>query len=197
MFLLKASDVSSLTSARFFAANNFDWISFNFQEAYQLERIKELISWIEGPLFLGYFDNNTSWDQIFEVVSSLNLSAIEFDFNGDFNHINQVENYLPDVSLFLRIKANQLGLVQNNVSSNVHLVVYGDTQEVMAQVASTNLHHSHKIWLHLSSLDQQLTIKELDDAAYFTGLSFTEEKENKVGFCDFEQIQDFLDSITS
>lgn len=197
MFLLKASDVSSLTSARFFAANNFDWISFNFQEAYQLERIKEVISWIEGPLFLGYFDNNTNWDQIFEVVSSLNLSAIEFDFNGDFNYISQIEHYLPNVSLFLRIKTNQIDLVQNNISGNVNLVVYGDCKEAITQVAASKLHHSHKIWLHLTSLDEQLTIKELEDTAYFVGLSFTEEKENKVGFCDFEQIQDFLDSITS
>jgi hypothetical protein len=196
MFLLKASDVSSLTSARFFAANNFDWISFNFKEPSNTERIKEVISWIEGPLFLGYFDNSTSWDKIFEIVSNLNLSAIEFDFNGDFNHFNQIENYLPDISLFLRIKTNQISLIQNNVSNNIHLIVYDDTQEAIMQIANSNLHHSHKVWLHLNNLEA-LDIKQLENTKHFIGLSFTEEKENKVGLCDFEQIQDFLDCITS
>lgn len=196
MFLLKASDVSSLTSARFFAANNFDWISFNFKEPSNTERIKEVISWIEGPLFLGYFDNSTSWDKIFEIVSNLNLSAIEFDFNGDFNHFNQIENYLPDISLFLRIKTNQISLIQNNVSNNIHLIVCDDTQEAIMQIANSNLHHSHKVWLHLNNLEA-LDIKQLENTKHFIGLSFTEEKENKVGLCDFEQIQDFLDCITS
>ena len=196
MFLLKASDVSSLTSARFFAANNFDWISFNFKEPSNVERIKEVISWIEGPLFLGYFDNSTSWDKIFEIVSNLNLSAIEFDFNGDFNHFNQIENYLPNVSLFLRIKTNQISLVQNNISSNTHLIIYDDTQDAITQIANSNLYNSHKVWLHLSNFDQ-LTIQQLENTSHFICLSFTEEKENKVGLCDFEQIQDFLDCITS
>ena len=103
---------------------------------------------------------------------------------------------MPNVSLFLRIKTNQISLVQNNISSNTHLINYDDTQDAITQIANSNLYNSHKVWLHLSNFDQ-LTIQQLENTNHFIGLSFTEEKENKVGLCDFEQIQDFLDCITS
>jgi phosphoribosylanthranilate isomerase len=61
---VKASQITNLTDARYFAAKEVAWLSFNFTEGSKnyIEpiRARAMFEWVEGPRLVGEFDGMTA-----------------------------------------------------------------------------------------------------------------------------------------
>ncbi len=79
---VKASAVTNLTDARYFAALGVEWIGFNFDKAadtsihpHTVIAIKE---WIEGVKLVGEFHQH-SMEEVLKVIEMIGLDAIQFN----------------------------------------------------------------------------------------------------------------------
>jgi len=77
---IKASQISNLTDARYFAAVGAEWLGFcldpineNFVPYQKLLGIKE---WVEGPLIVGEFSLQST-EEILSMAKEINLDAIQ------------------------------------------------------------------------------------------------------------------------
>lgn len=61
---VKASQITNLTDARYFAAKEVEWLSFNFQEGTDNHidpmSARTMFEWVQGPRIVGEFDNLTT-----------------------------------------------------------------------------------------------------------------------------------------
>ena len=78
----KLDNVTSLTAARWAAAEGFDYISFNFDKSninyIQPMKVAEIRKWVTGIKCVGNFIN-TEPSIILDLYSLLNLDGIEID----------------------------------------------------------------------------------------------------------------------
>lgn len=114
MLKIKVSHVNNLTDARYFAAMGVDFMGFccnpGTERYCSIDKMREIISWVQGPDFVLEFDGWQSEGQIKEIIAenlgqALHLGAFstyECDFElpmfKDFilgNHVesNQSVNY--------------------------------------------------------------------------------------------------------
>ena len=63
---VKASQITNLTDARYFAAKEVEWLSFNFREGAENYidpmKARAMFEWVEGPRIVGEFDGLTAAD---------------------------------------------------------------------------------------------------------------------------------------
>ncbi len=79
---IKISDIQNLTDARYFAAMDVDYLGFCCNpgtETYcSITKIKEIISWVEGPKYVLQFQGFQNEDDISEIVDSGLGQALHF-----------------------------------------------------------------------------------------------------------------------
>ncbi len=77
-----ASQLTSLTDARFFAAHGVDWVSFlltpDYDSSVDLKQLPEIKNWIEGPAVIGQFIQ-PSKKEIEEAIVLYDLEGIWVD----------------------------------------------------------------------------------------------------------------------
>ena len=58
---VKASQITNLTDARYFAAKEVEWLSFDFTEGSSTYidpmKARAMFDWVEGPCIVGEFQN--------------------------------------------------------------------------------------------------------------------------------------------
>ena len=79
---VKISKVNNLTEARYFAAMGADYLGFCCNPSTERfcapTKIKEIISWVEGPQFVMEFDGWQSDDEIRQLLSMEMVHAVHF-----------------------------------------------------------------------------------------------------------------------
>ena len=87
---IKASDITSLTDARYFAAKEVEWLSFNFTEGVvgyiQPMKARAIFEWVEGVKIVGEFNSMTA-DEINFYTEGWSLQAVQV---GHFTPIEEV-----------------------------------------------------------------------------------------------------------
>ncbi len=85
--LIKASTISNLTDARYFAAKDVNWLGFNLEEGtdgyidpIQMKNIRE---WVSGPKIVGEF-KEMFLDHVLEAAEFYELDAIQITSNQLF-----------------------------------------------------------------------------------------------------------------
>ncbi|MBP6828235.1 MAG: N-(5'-phosphoribosyl)anthranilate isomerase, partial [Saprospiraceae bacterium] len=78
--LIKASRITNLTDARYFAAKEVDFLGFNLEEGTEdyLDPIymKAIREWVEGPQIVGEFSAGSA-DVVREYASFFGLDAVQ------------------------------------------------------------------------------------------------------------------------
>lgn len=78
--LIKASSISNLTDARYFAAKEVNWLGFQIEEAMEdfvhPTRLKEIREWVAGPKICGEFYEFTA-DEVIEAANFYNLDTVQ------------------------------------------------------------------------------------------------------------------------
>ena len=89
---IKASSISNLTDARYYAAWHVDWLGFDLRatatNALSLPEVKAIKEWIEGPVIVGEMDL-FDFEKSKAIIDFLELEAIQV---GMFTPVEQLQS---------------------------------------------------------------------------------------------------------
>ena len=199
---IKASPISNLTDARYFAAREVEWLGFclenglpDFCPPQQVMAIKE---WVEGPRIVGEFGLQNPED-IKAVVDYLDLDAVQLNQFADFSSVRQqvsvpliqeiiiestasLPEFSPEADIYL------LDFTKNNISWN-------DLSDAAAlsRQQLVDWCEEYRILLAIDIARDDL-IDFLDTVTPY-GLNLRGGEEEKVGFKSFEELDDILDVL--
>ena len=172
----KLDNVTSLTTARWAAAEGFTFISFNFDKndtSYiPPMQVAEICKWINGVRFIGSF-TNVETHVILDLYELLNLDAIEID-------LETAESLLLDHSIPSILRLNTENLKQGLEFKKYNADVFAfsiNTNEILPNALPVN-----------ESFLPRNTVPELLEEMPF-GINFNSENETEPGIVDFEELE--------
>ncbi len=204
---IKASSVTNLTDARYFAAWDVTWLGFcldtahpNYLDAMTINAIKE---WVEGPTIVGEFGNQSS-EEIVTAIESIGLEAVQLSSSQQLHELK----LLTELPILLELHVDTLDQLDSIISrghelaEEVFLFVLKFTdQEALNQLNEdpsmsqklTDFCHLHPTLLDLEIAPQQI-VPLIDNIKPY-GLNFTGGAEEKVGYKSFEELDDLFEAI--
>ena len=127
-FILKASSITNLSDARYFASYGINMIGFCFdpQSANFMNpfKVKEITGWIEGPKIVGEF-KNLSVEAINETIISQNLHYAQInlaDISPEHATINSVP-LIVEIAVVAETNFNEVAIQLEKIFRNGDLVL--------------------------------------------------------------------------
>ena len=206
---IKASRVTNLTDARYFAAWGVDWLGFDLEpgsmyhiEPVQVEGIK---AWVEGPRIVGEFDMPDT-SEVLSRAEMLNLDAIQigpFFPLSDLEKLSSLEviqkivvetdSQIDDLSQLLKERAGQVKHFLLDFSgNNITWALLKAGQYAFQITHLKSWCESHSIFLDIA-----FSANELDEllALGIRGLSLSGGEEEKVGVKSFDELDAIFDGL--
>lgn len=199
--LIKASRITNLTDARYFAAKEVDFLGFNLEagtEGYlDPMYMKAIREWVEGPKIVGEFSRSTV-PYIREAAAFFGLDAVQI--TADYSmHLAQLE----DVTVILEVEADALNdrklflaaapfvsqfLIKINSWSSVSENAWTDQIGLLKNICA-----EFPVLLHCDATAAQLPaiLKTANPA----GLSFAGGDEERVGVKSFDEIEEIFEYL--
>jgi phosphoribosylanthranilate isomerase len=201
--IIKASRITNLTDARYFAAKDVGFLGFNLESGTEgfLEPIymKAIREWVQGPAIVGEFSASPT-AEIREAALFYGLDAVQV-----------TERQLPELDLLEGISVI-LHLQTDGKPENTSALlaqVKGKFQYALLDFSSANMHwadlqHNLSAWQQLAReyplllhLDvQPESLQEIMAALPIAGFSFTGGEEEKVGVKSYEDIDEIFDVLS-
>jgi phosphoribosylanthranilate isomerase len=203
---IKASQITNLTDARYFAAKEVEWLSFNFAEKAEnyIEpmRARAMFDWVEVPHIVGEFDGfdaeavnfyAENWGlkavqvgegtEVFDVKSNYIIKNININNTTDVNALSDILTpFQPIVAAF------ELDFEQNNVSfSDVKTTGYPLSINDLSQLCG-DFNIILNIDFQLFELEEILALKPF-------GLSLKGGEEERVGVKSFDELDEIFDKL--
>jgi len=203
---IKASQITNLTDARYFAAWGVSWLGFDlnmgsdsFIEPMKVLAMKE---WVEGPKFVGEFGLQ-GVEEIKSAVDMLNFDYIQLSMLTDEAVLKQIESsqiikeivientdardeiefhinkYAPLVEIFL------VDFAKNGIS---YTDLSNETKNYLSELCQ-----SHQIILSIDIAANQ--IDELLDTIQPHGLNVKGGDEEKVGFKSYDELDELFEAV--
>lgn len=197
---IKASTITNLTDARYFAAKEVHYLGFNLEEGTEgyLDPIymKAIREWVEGPVIVGEFDR-TPARTVLEAASFFELDAVQ---------VTQTEGLelLDGLEIFLKIPAVADPVALEPLfQKNASLVRYFllDFSEI-DQVASL-IQQQAEAWQQLFAsyptlLDLPVPAAQLPELLQLlqpAGLALRGGEEERVGVKSYEELDLIFDGL--
>ena len=202
---IKAGQITNLTDARYFAARGVKWLSFYLKDTHQftkqLQEVKAIKEWIEGPILLVELDLNTR--DTLEVMNYLELDAIQLTKHA---HLEQVEE-LKDFILFKEVVFSSENTIQNlfaNEKPFANYVNYFVFNFKKAGLCWEDMNAKQKaelkavcenfpVILHID-IDPE-NLNELLNEIEIEALELIGGEEEKVGVKSFEELDEILEAL--
>jgi phosphoribosylanthranilate isomerase len=206
---VKASQMTNLTDARYFAAKEVEWLSFNFTEGSENYidpmKAKAMFEWVEGPIIVAEFEGfsaadinfytegyqlshvqvgmNTTVDDVFELKAPSVIKEIIVDEASNAVILRgMLRPFAASVEAFqLNFQKNRLDLL--SLKSSNALISYNDLQALC---------NEFKIIL---AIDFQAIMLEDVLGLNLYGLSLQGGEEEKVGVKSFDELDEILEQL--
>lgn len=207
---VKASSITNLTDARYFAAWEVEWLGFNLNigstdyiEPHLVKAIKE---WVDGVKIIGEFDL-ASADHINDMVEALGLDGAQLGMFTSLETFQELEyattlfkeivverdtseeavrehmkEFAPYVKAFvLNFEKNKIDIAQNEAGSGIN------------KGALSNICKSYPVLLSMSIPPAKLAsfVEEIAPL----GLSVKGGAEEKVGYKSFDELDDLFELL--
>ena len=109
---IKASNISNLTDARYYAAWYVDWLGFDLrstENTLSLAEVKAIKEWIEGPVIVGEIEL-LDFDKAKEIINFLELEAIQVGMYTPIAQLQSLQDYtiIKEVVIESDMKASDL-----------------------------------------------------------------------------------------
>jgi phosphoribosylanthranilate isomerase len=202
---VKASEITSLTDARYFAALEVEWLCFNLEmgtDAYiEPQSVMAIKEWVEGPKTVGTFGmQDTKYIQ--QAISTIGLDAVEL---GHFAPIEQIL-MLRDTPI---IKEIFVGNELDTDEIQEHLFMQSDYVQAFTlrgTVSWSNIKKnlSQVAFLKKICRDYPIIIAfefkadevlELIDSIAPLGINVTGGEEEAVGIKSFDELDELFENI--
>jgi phosphoribosylanthranilate isomerase len=203
---VKASNITSLTDARYFAAREVSWLGFCFDpqnSAYIApSAVKAMKEWVEGPQLVGEFGAQDT-DEILGIAAAIGLDAVQVSANLSPADFEKLAEYVVIVHLSMaNITTSEALQTIINAKKDVAAGYLFDFGEMSWQAISNgaigfavleNIFHTHKCFLHcaLEPNDLPQILKLLHPYC----LELRGSAEEKVGIKSFDEMDELLDAL--
>jgi len=201
---IKASQITNLTDARYFAARDVEWLGFNLDAGTENfihpQNIKAIKEWLEGPKIVGEFGMQDS-SEINAAIDFLDLDVVQVGMYADTSSLE-----LKDAELIKEIVIEsgtdyyELRTTLESGSANVgaFLLNYSKNNLSWSSIASKQnalkeLCNRFKIILSIDFDIEQLN--EILETLQIHGLNLTGGEEEKVGLKSYEELDEILDAL--
>lgn len=207
---VKASAITHLTDARYFAAWEVEYLGFDLSPAgVSAVELAALREWIIGPKLVGELD--AGWPERGENpadLKQLGLDALQVDTAFGLDAIREllrplglpiflelvVEGYADPMDLIHTINDCRKvvdHLLLNFTKGGIEWGDLGDNTPLGLDVLDP-ISEDHSLWLEIEGAAPGKIIQELPD---LVGLSVRGGSEEKVGFKDFDDLDEFFESL--
>lgn len=183
-----AADLQNLTDARYFAAWLVDYMSFNLSDpSSNLPKIKEIMDWVEGPIFSAQY---TGLEDSQSIESQLEALSIDHLILGPFANEDLINSDWQVTQTILlddevgELTSDRTYIVQSSVAFSEF------SQDKMNTLRK--LCDSHSIYLDCGfSSDDIHSILDMG----ITGLVLRGSEEEKVGVKSYEDLDEILEAL--
>lgn len=195
--LIKASRITNLTDARYFAAKEVDFLGFNLEEGTEgyLDPMymKAIREWVEGPKIVGEF-SNSSVSYIREAASFFGLDAVQVTANYE-TQLPDLEGLTVILELDVRDErtirdAQRIFLETAPFVSFFLIKMTLGSQPFEAWNLST---YTYPVLLQTDAPAEQLP--NLIKIMHPAGLSLVGGEEEQVGVKSFDEIEAIFDAL--
>ena len=206
---VKASDITNLTDARYFAAKEVEWLSFNFTEGVvgyiQPMKARAIFEWVEGVKIVGEFNNMTG-DEINFYTEGWSLQTVQVGHFTPVDEVMKIKNVpiIKEIVIeeftkpdFLRkellpfipfVEAFQLSFDKNNIS-------WETLKNPNAMITVEDLKEICEAFKIILSIDfQKDTLDEILKLNLY-GLNLKGGEEERVGVKSFDELDEILDAL--
>jgi phosphoribosylanthranilate isomerase len=203
---IKASQITNLTDARYFAAKEVEWLSFNFAENtdnyIEPMRGRAMFDWVEVPHIIGEFEGFDA-EAVNFYAENWGLKAVQigdttevFDVKSDYILKEIVVNASTTADILRgplaaaapMVGAFQLDFEQNNIT-------YSDLKSGKHPLSIGDLLGLCQAFKIILNIDFQLV--ELDDILNLNphGLALKGGDEERVGVKSFDELDEIFDKL--
>lgn len=205
-----AGPVTNLTDARYFAAWDVAWMSFNlspdedsFLPINQVQAIKE---WVEGPDMVGEF-NLHSAEEIQKLAVDLQLDGIKVGMNTGLETLLELDTELPifkEIIVAKETTCEQLETLLSDFAPKTSYFILnfaqaGWTYSDLQEATELNWAYLHKLSQHYPIIfnlgfgaEPILDLLENSEAA---GIQVTGGAEEKVGYKSFDELDEIFEAL--
>ena len=172
-----ASRVTNLSDARYFAAMGVQYLGIPLDADIDINAVKEMFDWVEGPEFIGEITGLQTIPNLKEIISQLSLTKISINpfypgnIEEDVSIVREVlfEDYTgTEEEIVLKIDEPILKMDAQKKTKLIHLI------------------ESNRVWLQIEEKPEDL-IGIIENFKPF-GIQLLGGEEEKVGFKSFDEI---------
>ncbi len=206
---IKASAITNLTDARYFAAWEVEWLSFSFEEgtaAYiEPSKMKAIREWVDGVKIIGEFPKQTA-AEIKEWAKLLDLSWLQVSSAVSATELKQLEAYqliqeviiLPSTT-FEQVQAHLEQYKEEVVYFQLNFEQNGIAWETLANSSGFSRAQLKELCerysIILSIGFQPTNLQELSSFLPYEALNLQGGEEEKVGFKSFDDLDAILEQL--
>ncbi len=206
---IKASNISNLTDARYYAAWYVDWLGFDLRASAEntlsLAEVKAIKEWIEGPVIVGEIDL-LDFEKAKEIINFLELEAIQVGMYTPIAQLQSLQDYtiIKEVVVEPDMKASDL---EAHLAEYFDVVSYflldfdknGIDWQQIKEGISFSVEFLQAICerqeILLSIHHQPTEIEEILERIQPYGLSVKGGIEEKVGFKSFDEVDEIFEIL--
>ena len=202
---VKASQITNLTDARYFAAREVEWLGFNLdsgtENAIPPQQVSAIKEWVEGPKIIGEFGLQSP-EEIKQLSDYLELDAVQVGLFADTEAIHNILNVpiLKEIviehqdlegvkalidSLASLVEVFILDLEKNNIA---WADLTSETKGLLKSLCS-----EYKILFNLSLSQEELSVFIAQINPF--GLVVLGDEEEKVGYKSFDELDNLLNFL--
>lgn len=201
---VKASQITNLTDARYFAAREVEWLGFNLDAGTENFvhplTVKSIQEWVEGPKIVGEFGLQDT-AEILQTVEFLNLDGIQTGMFSDALPFSDKEiPVIKEIVIERGVDYAELTkrLESDARSVDIFLLNYSKNKIPWSMVspesnALKDMCGRFKILLGIDFTPPEL--EEILLALPIYGLNLKGDEEEKIGFKSFDELDEIFDLL--
>lgn len=206
---IKASDITNLTDARYFAAKEVEWLCFNFSEGavsyIDPMKARAIFEWVEGPKIVGEFDNATA-DEINFYTEGWGLQVIQAGFLMPIDTVKAIKNKPIIKDIWIEEFTNPDFLVRELTAYAPHVeafqlnfdkngITWADLKLPNAMIRVEDLKDICERFNIILSIDFQPAMLDEILELNLHGLTLKGGEEERIGVKSYDELDEILDAI--
>ncbi len=207
---VKASSVTNLTDARYFAAWEVEWLGFNFDQGSEshlpMEMMKAISEWVDGVKIVGEFALHST-DEMRTAIDLLKLDGIQVSMLTDLDTLLELQSPVPvikEVIIDAQTSAEDLRDTLETFQPQVEAFLINfekngiswENLRAGSPFSVATLQEMAQSFPLILSIDLPVDILiEIVNLIPVYGLSFTGGEEEKVGFKSFDELDDIFEAL--
>lgn len=203
---IKASQITNLTDARYFAAKEVEWLSFNFAEKtdnyIEPMRARVMFDWVEVPHIVGEFDGFDA-DSVNFYADNWGLKAVQIGATTEVFNVNSdyiLKEIVVESTTTADILRGMLLPYKNIVAAfllnfELNNLSFSDLKNNKYAMNDNDLSHLLAEFNIILSIDFQLV--ELEDIVNLQpfGLSLKGGEEERIGVKSYDELDEIFDLL--